>query len=606
MPARIPIMLLLCVLTAAAAAPGLLPRTAQAQQAERCFAETGFCVAGRLLEYWQQNDGLTVFGLPITPQRTETIDGWTGEVQWFERNRLELHPENAPPYDVLVGRIGVERLQQQGRDWQAFPVEPADDQECIVFDQTAHRVCPPMLTLWQRHGIDLDGQPGMTPAESTALFGLPISSVQPDIVEGREYQVQWFERARFELHPQNEAPFRVLPGRLGSELLHTQSADDPVLAALVAGNTAFAFDAYGVLHQQEGNLFFSPYSMSAALAMAYAGARGTTAEQMAATLHLPAPPAAVHPAFAMLNQRLTNPAATADDPAFRLSVANALWGQQDYPFRPAFLDLLAQYYGAGLRQVDFAAQPEQARATVNDWVSDQTEGRIQNIIPPGTIDTLTRLVLANAISFKADWRHPFPADNTRDDTFFLRDGSPVTVPMMFQTETFGYAQDDDYQAVALPYTGAAEMVLLLPTPGTYAAFEANLDAERVQNMVTRLEQRKVALTMPVFRFETMLDLTDLLASLGMSAAFTPGEADFSGMDGTRELFLSAAFHKAFVAVDEQGTEAAAASAVVGGVTSVEDPEEPVRVTLDRPFIFFIREQTTGTVLFVGRVDNPQS
>lgn len=204
---------------------------AEAQTAERCFAETGFCISGRIREYWEQNGGLPVFGLPISAQAEIQADGTSVEAQWFERNRIELHPENARPYDVLLGRLGVDRLQQQGRDWFAFPrSEPQS--ECRYFAETGHNVCGDFLSAWRANGVELDGQPGKTEAESLALFGLPLSDAQVETIEGQEYTVQWFERARFELHPENAPPYNVLLGLLGTEVNGIDPRPDPAAGSI--------------------------------------------------------------------------------------------------------------------------------------------------------------------------------------------------------------------------------------------------------------------------------------------------------------------------------------------------------------------------------------
>jgi hypothetical protein len=217
-------MLIVILALIGAGLPTALPVNAQTEP--RCFPETGFCIAGRLRTFWEQNGGLPVFGYPIGPQQEELIEGQPFQVQWFERNRLELHPENAAPYDVLLGRLGVDRLTQQGRDWFTFPrSEP--QQGCRFFAETGHNACGEILAAWRASGLELDGRPGTTEAESLALFGLPLSDPQPELIEGREYTVQWFERARFELHPENQPPFNVLLGLLGNEI---RSATQPAPA----------------------------------------------------------------------------------------------------------------------------------------------------------------------------------------------------------------------------------------------------------------------------------------------------------------------------------------------------------------------------------------
>jgi len=391
------------------------------------------------------------------------------------------------------------------------------------------------------------------------------------------------------------------------ERVSAPQVNDEAMDALVEGNSAFAFDLYGRLAEEHGddNLFYSPYSISLALAMTYAGARGETEQQMADTLHYTLPQDELHPAFNALDQTLASRGEGAegkDDEGFRLNIANAIWGQKDYSFRDAFLDTLARNYGAGLRVVDFASAPEEARVAINEWVSEKTEGKIEELIPKNVIGSLTRLVLTNAIYFNAAWAEPFEEDRTQDGTFHLLDGSEVTVPMMRQTTSFGYAQGEGYRAVELPYDGRElSMVILLPEAGGFESFEGSLDAERMAAVVEDLGYEQVNLTMPKFEFDAGFSLNDALVAMGMEDAFS-GEADFSGMTGDRSLHISDVIHKAFVSVDEKGTEAAAATAVVMAESAA--PAQPVEVTVDRPFIFTIRDIETGAVLFVGRVVDP--
>jgi serpin B len=252
--------------------------------------------------------------------------------------------------------------------------------------------------------------------------------------------------------------------------------------------------------------------------------------------------------------------------------------------------------------LDFASAPEEARTTINEWVSEQTEERIKDLIPQGAIDALTRLVLTNAIYFNAAWANPFEEAATHDGPFHLLDGSEASVPLMKQTEGFGYAEGEGYQAVELPYDGRElAMVVLLPREGQFEEFEGGLDAAQAEQIIGSLAYRQVALTMPKFEFESEFMLRDTLAALGMAEAFSE-QADFSGMTGQRDLFISDVVHKAFVSVDENGTEAAAATAVIMKLTAAV--EEPAEMTMDRPFIFLIRDLETGAILFVGRVVEP--
>jgi serpin B len=376
-------------------------------------------------------------------------------------------------------------------------------------------------------------------------------------------------------------------------------------ALLVEGNSAFAFELYQALREQDGNLFYSPHSISVALAMTYAGARGETAEQMAGTLKFLLEQEGLHPAFNWLDAELASRGEGAegkDGEGFRLNIVNAIWGQKDYSFLTEFLDVLAENYGAGLRILDFINETEKSRVTINDWVSDQTEGRIKDLIPQGAIDALTRLVLTNAIYFNAAWAYPFDEDLTANGPFYLLDGGQVTVPMMSQTESFGYTEGEGYQAIELLYDGdELSMVILLPASGNFEAFEEGLQADKVSDIINALQPAQVALTMPKFEFDSEFSLTDTLAAMGMPIAFS-GAADFSGMTGSLDLFISEVLHKAFVSVDEAGTEAAAATAVIMEETAM--PDQPIEVTIDRPFIFLIRDIETGAVLFVGRVMNP--
>lgn len=379
------------------------------------------------------------------------------------------------------------------------------------------------------------------------------------------------------------------------------------LATLAAGNSAFASDLYGALRQQEGNLFFSPYSMSTALAMAYAGARGDTEAQIARTLRYALSQDRLHPAFNALDQQLASRGQGArgqDGKGFRLKIANSLWGQSGYQFQTQYLETLARNYGAGLRLADFARTPEPARTTINDWVEEQTEGKIPDLLPQGSVTSLTRLVLANAVYFNAAWRYPFEKAATQPRPFTRLDGSRADVPMMSQVKGLPYARGDGYQAVELPYDGGElSLVVLLPDVGTFEQFERSLSPERVEAGLKALKPRPVALTMPKFSYQSSFGLAEILSGMGMTSAMAPGQADFSGMDGSRELFISSVIHKAIVVVDEQGTEAAAATGAVVGITSAP-ADQPVVLAVDRPFILLIRDINSGTLLFMGRVLNP--
>ena len=385
--------------------------------------------------------------------------------------------------------------------------------------------------------------------------------------------------------------------------LAAASLEEARVPELVAGNNQFAIDLYHVLFDKRGNLFYSPYSISLALAMTYAGARGETQQQMADVLRFTLPQELLHPAFNALDQALASRGETLkEEQRFRLNIANAIWGQQDFDFLAAFLDTLAQNYGAGLRVLDFVKAPDDARQTINQWVEEETEDKIKDLLPAGSISSDTRLVLSNAIYFNAAWKYPFEESITQDGPFHLLDGSEVTVPMMRESERLGYAQGAGLQAVELPYVGGElSMVILLPAAGRFEEFVEGLDGRQLEAVLADMSRIEVQLTMPRFEYESGFRLKDALRRLGMTDAFG-GEADFSGMTGGLDLFISDVYHKAFVAVDEEGTEAAAATAVVMDLTAA--PGTPVEVKVDRPFVFLIRDIESGAILFLGHVVNP--
>jgi serpin B len=403
-------------------------------------------------------------------------------------------------------------------------------------------------------------------------------------------------------------PGKVAESKLERVLNPDVAASD--MEQLVAGNTAFAFDLYQAVRSSDGNMVYSPYGISLAFAMAYGGACGETASQMADTLHYTLSGDQFHPAFNALDldlARRPDQATGVDEKErFQLSIANSLWGQDGWPFLPEYLNLLATNYGAGIHLVDFQNSPESARRQINAWVSDATQKRIQDIIPPGMLDPSTRLTLANAIYFKATWENEFDPNETSDEPFHLLDGETVSVPMMgMETgEEFAYAAGDGWQAVALPYKGGlTEMVIIVPDAGNFEAFESTLTADRYNEILTALESQKVVLSMPKFTFETRYGLSDTLIQMGMQDAFDPTLADFSGMDGQHMLYIGEALHKAFIAVDEKGTKAAATTIVLMQAGAMLP--EGVTLTIDRPFFYVIRDIPTGAILFMGRVVDPR-
>lgn len=391
-----------------------------------------------------------------------------------------------------------------------------------------------------------------------------------------------------------------------SDLARVTSPNAPLndIQTLVQNNNEFAFDLYQTIKEQGGNLIYSPYSISLALAMTYAGARHETETQMAQALHF-LPQDQLHPAFNALDLQLTErgKAQSEEQQPLQLNIANAVWAEQTYPFLQSFLDTIALNYGAGIRLTDFINGSEAVRQEINKWVSDQTEDKIKDLIPEGVLDSGTRMALVNAIYFKADWLVPFNADSTFDAPFHLLDGSQISVPTMNQGVFLPYAQGDGWQAVELAYQGeTAAMDIIVPDQGRFEEVESSLDEQTVSTILEDLQPTSIQLALPRFKFEGQFGLAEPLAALGMIDAFDPNRADFSGMSEQNDLSISAVLHKAFVAVDEKGTEAAAATAVIVGVTSA--PLYDVTLNIDRPFIFLIRDIPTGQILFVGRVLNP--
>jgi serpin B len=343
--------------------------------------------------------------------------------------------------------------------------------------------------------------------------------------------------------------------------------------------------------------------------MTYAGAQGQTAEEMAEVLRFDLQGEALHAAFNALDQELDSRnrvEPTLDDGVERkvqLSIANALWGQEGFTFVPGFLDTLAANYGAGMRIVDFIEATEAARQAINDWVAGETNDRITDLIPEGVLSEMTRLVLTNAVYLDATWSSVFEKDATYDAPFFLLDGSEATVPTMHQESFFPYAAGDGWQAVELPYVGEElAMVFLVPDAGRFAEVEGLVGAGLFDEAVTALENANVRLALPKFEFRFKSSVADLLKAMGMPTAFDPGAADFSGMSTEGALFISDVIHEAFIKVDEEGTEAAAATAVIIDLTSA--PSEVIDLAIDRPFLFSLYDRETGEILFLGRVLDP--
>ena len=385
---------------------------------------------------------------------------------------------------------------------------------------------------------------------------------------------------------------------------------DEELAALVAGNTAFAWDLFHLARSEDENVFFSPYSIASALTMALAGAKGDTASEMRDLLHLELSDDRVHAIRNGLDILIaTSPDTFGDDDRepLTIQVANSLWGQAGYPFLDEFLNLLAANYDAGMNLVDYMAAAEEARQTINTWVESMTEGRIVDLIPEGAVNGMTRLVLVNAIWFKGNWVNEFDLDRTTDAPFTLLDGTVIQVPLMRGGGNFLYGSGEGYQSVSIPYAGDAAMVVILPDDGRFNEVAARLDPKEIARLHNSRGLRRVDLTFPKFEFRSNLGLNPILQSLGMTKAFeSPGPengADFTGITAVKELFIAEVIHQAFVKVDEEGTEAAAATAIMIEATSAGP--EPATVVIDRPFLFYIEHTSTGEILFMGQVVDPR-
>lgn len=393
-----------------------------------------------------------------------------------------------------------------------------------------------------------------------------------------------------------QAPGELVASSLARDLAPPASAAD--VEQLSRDNARFAWQLYRALRAERGNVVLSPYSISTALGMTYAGARGETETEMAGALELTLPQAALHPAFNRLDLDL----ASRGSSGFVLETVNQLFGQTGYDFVPEFLDTLATSYGAGLRTLDFAADPEGARQRINRWVFAATAERIRDLLPEGVLDDDARLVLVNAITLDAIWARKFEPGRTAKADFELLEGGTTQVDMMRQTLTAPYVRSDGFEAVELAYEGEAQsMLLIVPDAGGFGAVEGALDAALVEDVVARLTPTELELGLPRFEFETPLPLVQGLESRGMRLAFTE-LANFSGISTREQLMIYDVRHQAFIAVDEEGTRAAAATGVIVGPTSA--PVTEVRLTIDRPFVFAIRDRQSGAVLFLGRVLDP--
>lgn len=388
-------------------------------------------------------------------------------------------------------------------------------------------------------------------------------------------------------------------GAAGPDLAPIEVPRDDVESLVRSGNR-FALDLYRRVGAGEGNRFLSPTCIAAALGMTSAGAAGTTAQQMAQTLRLDLPPDRVHPAFHAHLLALSPPGGRDD---VTLAIANALWAQKGRTFLPSYTSVVTTHYAAEARVLDFASDPEGSRGTVNRWVEDHTEDRIRDLLPQGSVDALTRLVLTSAIYFKGTWDEEFRPASTRTEPFRLAGGGEAPAQFMTQKEGFGFAGLEGLSLLEMPYEGKRlSMVVILPDEvAGLPALEESLTLEILEGWLAAIRHEEVTVFLPRFRFTAATDLAPVLQALGMTDAFGD-RADFSAMDGTRELYLQAAVHKAFVQVDEEGTEAAAATGIAVGAKM--EPGEPIVFRADHPFLFLVRDRESGAILFLGRVAEP--
>ena len=381
------------------------------------------------------------------------------------------------------------------------------------------------------------------------------------------------------------------------------------LDTVIDTNNAFAIDLYRQLKRdpeyRDSNIFFSPFSISTALAITYEGAREQTADQIRSVFHFPDNKSVLQHGTSDLIARINDQANV-----YTLRTANALWAEQSHPFLPDYISTAGRYYSAKTTNLDFVHHPEESRITINQWVEDQTEDRIKDVIPRGAIDSNTTLVITNAIYFKGTWVKQFEPALTRDADFLSGNGDTVRVPMMQRTDdaaVFRYAETDSLQVLEMPYESGdgteLSMLVLLPKDGSLDTIEKSMDAGMIQEIRKSFAYKIVRVYFPKFTMETKYFLPRTLTAMGMPTAFT-ADADFSGMDGSRDLFITDVIHQAFVDVNEEGTEAAAATAVIVGRGAAPLEETIPVFRADHPFMFLIQDNETGNILFMGRVINP--
>ncbi|MFH1364235.1 MAG: serpin family protein [Candidatus Aenigmatarchaeota archaeon] len=365
-------------------------------------------------------------------------------------------------------------------------------------------------------------------------------------------------------------------------------------------NNMFALDLYNRYKSEDGNLFFSPYSISSALSMTYEGAKGQTAEEMQAVLHLPDDKNKIRADFVSIYDELNKA-----DKSYKLTAANALWAQEDYPFVDEYFNVVDEYYDGKVTNLDFKTDTENSRVTINDWVEDKTNDKIKDLIPEGILSSATKLVLTNAIYFKANWSNQFDVENTWDGKFKLSSGQDVDARMMHKTTNYSYGETDNLQILEMDYIGNdLSMLIILPKDNKLNQVENDFSKEKLEDWKNNMQTEKVRVTLPKFKFETKYFMAEDLKEMGMPTAFRYPDADFTGMSPTGELFISEVIHQTFIEVAEYGTEAAAATAVISGEGSAGPTEEPKIFNADHPFIFIIQQKDSGNILFMGRMSDP--
>ena len=391
----------------------------------------------------------------------------------------------------------------------------------------------------------------------------------------------------------------LVAGCTSVQMADDSKATEEGVQSVVDANNQFALELYSRIKGDDGNIFFSPYSVSTAFSIAYEGARGETAEEMQSVFHFPEDEIVRRSSFARLHNNLNK-----WNKQYELHTANALWAHKNYNFLEEYITSIEKYYAGKTTNVDFVEENEKTRVMINGWVEEQTRNKIKDLLPSGSINDVTRLVITNAIYFKGFWSTQFKKSLTQDEDFTLMSGETVKVPMMrmFEDEVeFNYMENDDLQALELPYRGKDLSMLILLPKDDITSLEESITFEYISQLKNDLQEQEVRIYLPKFKFETKYFLSKTLEEMGMPLAFSL-DADFSGMDGISMLYITKAIHQAFVEVNEEGTEAAAATGIVMTLKGVPIQKE---FRADHPFIFLIQEKSTGNILFLGRVADPR-